>query len=279
MGFFVFFFIWYQVFGKQNIKIYRAIEGKIAKIFFWVILFSIITSFLPVISTLAIMLFFLAIFMSPFFLLGWIFSKAFGKKNTKRRGKQYSTAKPPVELSKSVPKRKKIVKKFSEKNNLNLTEKEIDRIVDASYLSYFWEREIYEMGLDYDSIYEWYNKDTGWLRAYFRVFPVQSVSSDYDRQKEICLDVYEQIFQEIDVMQYANIDECIDAINNRYMTAFDETTFMIAYRFLQKNGKKHKLPTQGIVRTESELERLMSKYDEETQWEDEEQKYKQKVRV
>ena len=118
---------------------------------------------------------------------------------------------------------------------------------------------------EYYSQYEWFNSDTGWLRAYLKVFPIQSVSSDFARQRYICLDVFEQIFTEVGIEQYSNVDECIDAINNKYMTFFDENTFMIAYRFLEANGRRFKLPGLDVIRNESDLDRLMNKYDEENE--------------
>jgi hypothetical protein len=166
-------------------------------------------------------------------------------------------------LTKSVPKRRKIIEKFNNKYNLNLTDAEINRIVDASYMSFSWEREIYDMDRDYNSVFEWYNSETSWLRAYLRVFPVQSVSSDFKRQFQICLDVFDDIFNTVKPSTYASVDDCVDAINKRYLTSFDETTFMIAYNFLNANDRKHELPRTGATKMYSELDSLMSKYDKE----------------
>jgi hypothetical protein len=55
----------------------------------------------------------------------------------------------------------------------------------------------------------------------------------------------------------------VDAINKRYLTSFDETTFMIAYNFLNANDRKHELPRAGATKMYSELDSLMSKYDKE----------------
>lgn len=290
MGFFVMFLIWYNLFGKSNPRIYRAIEGKIGKLFGAVILISVLSSILPGIGAIAIGLFCLLVAASPMLFIGWIISKIFGggrkkynnqddwnryykqsvggndpyKNSVYNRtdGKRTSIKPSLTGLTKSVPKRRKIVEKFNKKYNLNLTPTEVDRIVDSSYISFAWEREIYDMDEDMNSVYEWYNSDTNWLRAYLRVFPVQTVSSDFQRQHEICVDVFDQIFEEIQPFKYPTTEACIDAINNKYFTSFDDTTFMIAYNFLERNGKHHDLPRADVMRAETELDRLMSKYDE-----------------
>lgn len=177
-----------------------------------------------------------------------------------QNGKRYKGA-TLTGLTKSFPKRRKIVEKFNKKYGLNLRPEEIERIVDASYMSYSWEREICDMDDDYQIIAEWFTTDTSWLRAYLRVFSIQTVSSDFGMQKDICLSAFGQIFEEIDPANCASVEECIYKINNRYMTAFDETTFMIAYRFLQANGYKVVLPGQNLVRNKSDIENLMDKYD------------------
>jgi hypothetical protein len=299
MSFFIIFVIWYNIFGKQNPKIYRAIDGKIGKIFGGVILFSVISSVLPGLSSLMFALLALLICVSPFILIvlfiQWLtgngpFSNSRRAKNKQtnrdwntyyqqsvggqdpyinsrynQSGGRRGTIDPTLTgLTKSVPKRRKIIQKFNNKYSLNLTDAEIDRIVDASYMSFSWEREIYDMDKDYNSVFEWYNSETCWLRAYLRVFPVQSVSSDFKRQLQICLDVFDDIFNTIKPSTYASVDDCVDAINNRYLTSFDENTFMIAYNFLNANGRKHNLPKAGATKMYSELDRLMSKYDEET---------------
>lgn len=271
MPFIIFFLIWYNVYGKNNPKIYRTIHNGFGKLVGAIIFLSVISS---VGSSLAYSLGFLlglALFFGvPFAIVVSIIKAITGagkkkaditvKSKVVKDKKLYGTG--HIGLTRSVPKRRKIVIKFNKKYKLNLTEDEINRIVDASYMSVGWEREIADMDKDMDSIYEWYTSDTSWLRAYLRVFPVQTVSSDFERQHQICLDVFDQIFREINPASYPSMDMCIEAINNRYLTFFDETSFMIAYRFLQANGRKYELPRAGLVNTESELDRLMSKYDE-----------------
>lgn len=286
MAFLIMFLVWYNLWGKSNPKIYRALEDKIGKIIFAFIVFSMVSSAIPsFLVTTMVGLIILLITFSPFIAIFWILSRLLGKKRREQAKDNYTYSGGNASkgyanyaeydsknrrgasltgLTKSVPKRRKIVSRFNRKYNLTLTDKEIDRIVDASYMSYAWEREIFDMQNEYDSIYQWYNTDTCWLRAYLRTFSVQSVSADFEMQRKICLNSFEQIFNEIQPGSYANIDDCIDAINNRYLTCFDESTFMMAYRFLEMNGKKYDLPNFGILKNESDLDRLKRKYDEDS---------------
>lgn len=290
MGLIICFFIVYNLILKNNPRAYKSVQDKFGKLVTAIVVISILssigipefffTSLLLVVPLIAVF----GVFGLPFYLiytllkgLGIISDKSKGLQNEadrrryeyemneaqgrkRKKGKGFSL----TGLTRSYPKRCKIVNKFSKKYNLNLTDQEIERIVDASYMSFSWEREIYDMSLEYDVISQWYNRDTGWLRAYFRVFPIQSVSSDFDRQRAICLDVFRQVFSDLNPSSFYTIDECVDAINDKYLTAFDETTFMIAYRFLEANKIHIDLPSQQVIKGGSELERLMSKYDDST---------------
>lgn len=264
MSLLIIFILWYCIFAKTNPEIYKKIGNMFGKIVKWLIIFSIITSIIPSIFAGSVRIIFsllgIGFAFAPVFAIIWFVKRLQGRNKKKEDNYNYENVQR-TSLTKSVPKRRKIVSRFSKKYNLNLTEKEIERIVDASYISYGWEREISDMNRNYDSLYEWYDSDANWLRAYFRIFPIQNVSSDFEMQKQMCLDVYERIFTEMPPQSYNSVDACIEAVNNRYMTAFDETTFMIVYRFLQRNGRKIELPRADVLRSESELERLMHAYD------------------
>lgn len=288
MPFLVLFLIWYNVYGKKNPKCCKTIEDKLGLIVVGFIGFSVFTSLLPEIFGLLLMaaLAILGVWVValPFIAVGGIVLNALGitkkpynrkkdKRNEQACFSQYkanSYAKDAKKwnqsattLTKTVKKRRKIVEKFNKKYDLTLTEEEIDRIVDASYMSYCWEKEIYDMDVHYDSITEWYNNDTRWLRAYIKVFPVQSISSDFERQRKICLETFQLIFDTINPSSFATIEECVEAINARYYSFFDEVTFMIAHKFLKISGKSYDLPKSEVFQYESELEMLKRKYDEE----------------
>lgn len=167
-------------------------------------------------------------------------------------------------LTRAVPKRRKIVQKFNQKYDLYLTEEEINRIVDASYMSNCWEREILDMDQKYDTIAQWYRGDSAWLRAYLHAFPVQNVTSDFESQRSICLDTFYQIFAEIDPGKYESVESCVREINQRFMTNFDDITFSIAHRFLADNGYSFSLPRYDMHGAKSDIDRLKDKYDRES---------------
>lgn len=273
----IIFIVWYVIAGRNNPKVYKNIGDKIPKIIVGLIILSMCTSFIPSLLGFSIALAVaLAFTVGPIVFTIWLIKKALGKnsKNDKKDDYTYyqehykdtdtrkGAATTVTGLTRSVAKRKKIVDKFNKKYNLTLTEQEVERIVDASYMSNCWEREIYDMDKNYDSVYQWYNSESGWLRAYLRAFSVQSVSSDFDLQKKICLDTFDQIFRDVNPGKFTTIDECVESINARYFTFFDESIFMIAYRFLEANGRRYDLPHHGAIKHESEIDALQRKYDE-----------------
>lgn len=278
MGIIVMFLIWYNIWGKSNPRVYRSVKTNSSKIIPIIVVMGILFSMTgPLfIGTFVVLLVFGIMFGLPAFII-WSLLKAFGigKKREQRNDyayyQRYYQAPAPVKgisttvtgLTKSVPKRRKIIEKFNKKHSLNLTDEEIDRIVDASYMSNCWECEIYEMDIDYKSIMQWYRSDTGWLRAYLHAFPVQSVSSDFEMQHKIVLESFDTIFGQIHPEKYASVDDCVRAINDTYFTLFDETTFMIAYRFLEANNIKYPMPHVDLVRSDSVLDQLKAKYDQE----------------
>lgn len=164
-------------------------------------------------------------------------------------------------LPREASKRRRIIEKFNKKYELYLTESQIQRIVDASYYSFEWEREIADMNKEYNSVYEWFQGNTGWLRAYLKSFRVQSVCSDFNQQKQICFSEFDQIFREIDFASAYSQDEAIHEMNDKFFTDFNDISFMIAYRFLEANGRKYNLPRSSVVRNESETDILARKYD------------------
>jgi len=164
-------------------------------------------------------------------------------------------------LPKEASKRRKIIEKFNKKYELYLTESQIQRIVDASYYSYEWEREIADMNKEYNSVYEWFQGNTGWLRAYLKAFKVQSVCSDFNQQKQICFSEFDQVFREMDFASFYSQDDAIRSMNDKFFTDFNDLSFMIAYRFLEANGRKYNLTKKSVVKNESETDILARKYD------------------
>lgn len=263
------------MYGRNNPKIYSKLHDKFGLIVFLLFIFSGLSSFSSSFGVLLLVSLIIAVVGAPFWLIAWLISKsAKGKARQKQNDYDYYTqhysqsdAKAGMTvtgLTKAVPKRRKIIQKFNQKYDLYLTDEEIDRIVDASYMSNCWEREILDMDQKYDTVSQWYRGDSAWLRAYLHAFPVQNVTSDFESQRSICLDTFYQVFSEIDPGKYESVESCVREINHRFMTNFDDITFSVAHRFLADNGYKFELPHFDVRGVKSDIDRLKDKYDQET---------------
>lgn len=163
-------------------------------------------------------------------------------------------------LPRAVGKRRRILEAFNKKYTLSLTDEEMKRIVDASYMSEGWKRELEAMTVKYETVYEWFNASTGWLRVYVYVFQMQNISSDFARQEGICVETFDEVMRYAESLRYMTLEERIERVNDRFFTNFDETSFMLAYRFMQGKGKTYDLNKIDIVQNETEAERMAKKY-------------------
>lgn len=207
------------------------------------------------------------ILMSPGLIGYSIWKKKNKKKNqeiqdTRNLANTEIEEEPGLDIPKTPKGRSTVVRKFSENYQLNLQEEEIKRIVDGSFQSEDWAMEIFAMKKKYNTESEWYSGQTAWLRAYLKAFNVQNVSSDFEYQKNMCVANFDEIFSKTDFSAYNNVWECIKDINERFLTNFDDLSFMIAYRFLESNGKKYSLPSSGVAMVDAELDSLKQKYAE-----------------
>lgn len=200
----------------------------------------------------------ISVIASPFLIARRIYKEQKNKSSAETAVKKEADVKvPEFEAG-----RKNLVKKFSDKNSLNLTEEQIDTIVKSSYASEEWFKELEAMNKDYKTIESWYKSDTDWLRVYLKAFNVQNISSDFEFQKSICIDNFNRVFSEGYTDRFIDSSEFIKAINQKFMTNFDDITFMKAYRFLQRNGFDYKLPIGDVVSVDNELDKLKKKYED-----------------
>lgn len=262
MGVIIFFLIWYFAYARNNPKTF----GKLKRNKTWIFILIAFFMFSNVSSSLFELSIILGMMLIPFTILSRIFKSIFspGDAADKKEAKKARNEAIPKseQLPNAVPKRIKIVQKFNDKNGLNLTQSQIQTIVDASYISTDWEYLILSMIKDYQTIHQWFKSPIGgWLRVYLKVFNVQTISSDMAQQKQICIDSFDQIFRSIDLSTYNTPAWNISQINNTYMTNFDDISFMIAYRFLEANGRKYKLGEVEILKADEELSDLKKKYD------------------
>lgn len=258
-----FLIIWYFVAGRNNPKTFGKLMKNKGKIFF-ILAILFMTNFSSTLIKISIALATMGI---PFYVLYRIFASIMTPEQTKQKKKaqklRNETIPKSEQLPNAVPKRIKIVDKFNKKYCLNLTNSQIQTIVDASYISTDWEYLILSMNREYQTIHQWFKAPFGdWLRVYLKVFNVQTVSSDMAQQKRICIDSFDQIFRSIDLSTYNTPAWDISKINNTYMTNFDDISFMIAYRFLEANGRKYNLGNVEILKADEELSDLKRKYDE-----------------
>lgn len=258
MGIVVFFIIWYFLKGRNDIRLFDKIRRNKNKLIWGFIILSMLSG-----SDVFLGLTIIAAAIGvPVYIL-YSFIKALSPDNKQMKNERNQKISKEDQIPLAVPKRLKIVQKFNAKYQLNLTEQQIQTIVDSSYVSAEWEYLIHSMTKEYNTIHQWFRAPVGgWLRVYLKVFNVQVVSSDMAQQKKIVLESFDEIFKTMDLSAYNTPAWDINVINNKYMTNFDDNTFMIAYRFLEANGKKYSLGKVQILNTEQEFNDLRSKYDD-----------------
>mgnify|MGYP006988843344 CR=1 FL=1 len=188
-------------------------------------------------------------------------SQAMGARAREKTIKDQTRALKSSILPKSAARRTRIVRKFNEQYNLYLTDDQIKRIVDASYMSVAWKNEVEAMASKYDSVYQWLVGDTAYLRAYLKVFAVQDVTSDFPQQMQIVMDSFEEIFDYSDTISGLTLERRIEMINSKFLTNFDDITYMIAYRYLESLGLHHELGQTQINRIDGTFDDLVAKYD------------------
>ncbi|MCQ2521848.1 MAG: hypothetical protein MJ105_05670 [Lachnospiraceae bacterium] len=168
------------------------------------------------------------------------------------------------DLPSSEHRRKKLCRNFNEKYRLYLTEAQIQGIVNASYMSDLWCNELRSMNNKYESIYEWFTGNTKWLRVYLHAFHVMEVTSDIRQQENIVTYSFEEVFKYVDTLSNLALSEKIAKVNDKFYTAFDDVSFMIAYRYLERKGLKHSLEsTRQLIKDDEEIDRLLEKYAQE----------------
>ena len=171
------------------------------------------------------------------------------------------TVSNPYDLPRTEAGRKKIITKFNEKYNLTLTKQDISLISSATYMSIEWASEVYSMERKYDSLYEWLGQGNSWLRVYLYVFNVQSISPVFNKQEELVFQAFNTIFSEMCVDDTLPIEVVIQNINYKYLTNFDEATFMMAINYMESKGKRYKYGSPVLTRMSSDIENLTRKYN------------------
>ena len=142
-----------------------------------------------------------------------------------------------------------------------MTDEEIRRIAEASYVSDSWKREVEAMTCKYETEGQWFAGSTDWLRVYIYVFQIQNISTDFSMQEQICYEALDEVVSYACELPDATVEERVRRVNDRYFTRFNEMSFMIAYRFLQRKGRTYNLSRPDLVKNvDQELEEVMKKY-------------------
>lgn len=164
-------------------------------------------------------------------------------------------------LPKPLVRRNRIITSFNQKFDLSLTSEEIRRIAEASYVSESWKREVEAMTFKYETEGQWFAGSTDWLRVYIYAFQLQNISTDFSMQEQICYETLDEVMAYACEIPDATVEERVRRINDRYFTRFNEMSFMIAYRFLQRKGRSYDLSRPDLVKNvDRELEEVMKKY-------------------
>lgn len=173
-----------------------------------------------------------------------------------------NTAMASLNLPKQASKRLKMIKRFNTAYGLNLTSEQMSRIVDASYMSIEWAKELVSMTAEYETSSSWYAGEHAWLRAYLKAFQIQNISSDFEMQKRIVFDSFDRVFSDICDDPTQPIERAIARINTKYPILFDEVSFTIAYRFLEAHGKKYPVSFSQVFSMSDDIDSLLSKYSQ-----------------
>lgn len=166
-------------------------------------------------------------------------------------------------LPKAVAKRRKICEAFNEKYRLYLTDEQMHSIVNSSYMSEIWKKELEAMSEKYETVYQWFTGYTRWLRVYLFAFHVQEVTSDIRQQENIVTYAFEEVFRYVDTLSNMPLSEKIAKVNDKFYASFDDVSFMIAYRYLEDKGMKHNLSGGDIIREDEEIDELLKKYEKQ----------------
>lgn len=158
-------------------------------------------------------------------------------------------------------KREKIIEKTNKKYRLSLTSAQIECIAAASYISPQWAAEVKSMEKNYNNIYEWFTSGNTWLKVYLYAFNKMDISSLFYKQEQIVYQTFDTIFSEMCIDDTLPTEVVIENINNKYLTNFDELSFMQAINYMESKGKRYRFGAPVLTKVNSEIENLQRKYD------------------
>ena len=170
------------------------------------------------------------------------------------------------DLPDSSYKREDIIIAFSNRYSVGISDEDRQAIVDATYYSNDWERELEAMTNDYANLGMWYTKDDKkmcWLRVYLAAFPVKEISSDIDEQYSITVEKhFINLYKAICKRDFLTNEEIIKYINETFLLNFDKNSFAVWKAYMKDNDFIIKLKNEGQVGFDTDINKLMRNYSD-----------------
>ena len=170
------------------------------------------------------------------------------------------------DLPDSPDKRADIIKTFMDKFNIRISYADIITIVEATYYSKEWEKELEAMTNDYANLGMWFTTDGGrknWLRIYLACFPVKEISGDMEEQHDLIVNKhFVNLYKDIISREFLTNEEIIRYINEKFYLTFDKNSFAIWKAYMKKNGYDIPLKNDGQVGFDTEINRLKRNYSD-----------------
>ena len=163
-------------------------------------------------------------------------------------------------LDRAPKKRAAIIRKLNKLYDLNLKERQIESIVNASYASRGWAREVKAMGRVYASPYEWTQAGDSWLRIYLYAYSIMDIIPDYKLQEEVVVRAFDEAFTYGCGNGDLPLEVVVQNINSRFFTKFDELTFLKAVEYMKTKGKHYSFATSVMDTVNTRMEDLEAKY-------------------
>ena len=173
----------------------------------------------------------------------------------------YFNSSSEMGLPESPKKREKIIKKFNKEYALNLTSHQIENIVNVTYASREWANELKMMERSYVSPYEWMMNGPYWLRIYMTAFPIMDIVPDYKLQEDVVIRAFDEVFTYGCGPGNLPLEVVVENINTKFLTKFDDVTFLRAVEYMKSKGKEYSFATSVMDSVNTQMYDLESKYD------------------
>ena len=171
------------------------------------------------------------------------------------------------ELPDSPYKRESIIFNFTKNHYITINSENRQTIVEASYYSEEWEQILREMTYEYANLGIWFkhnNDKMSWLRIYLAVFPVKEITSDMEEQYSIVVEKhFTNLVKEINKKEFDTIEDIINYVNSTFYLTFDKNSFAAWNAFMKEKKHVIKLKNMGQIGVDSEINRLVRKYENE----------------